>query len=405
MKRILLAIAIVLNCCALAKAQEQLLIRMQEKINENERIFRELIQNGKYKEAEVPMLELINLLDTTTIYKIESLHLSEGVLKSQKGVFQYDLACCYALQGEKKQALAVLGKSVDNGYNDYNNMLNDGDLKSLHKDKKYQQLLAVVKERMPIEVLRRTNAYNREDDTAIPEFQYQPMQHPNLQLVREYFRLDTIPGIGNELEHIKNILHFAHDNIRHNGSNRTICEFDAIDIYNYYKATGNGVNCRQLAISLCDMYLAMGYKARVVTCLSADPNDYECHVINTVFSETLHKWLYVDPTMDAWVMDETGMMLSIAEVRERLVNNMPLVLCETANWNHESPQTEEYYLRTYMAKNLYYFVCKSRSFFNQESIYRGTQNEDVRLVPVGFDNNNYNCATTTNPDVFWAVPQ
>ena len=61
-----------------------------------------------------------------------------------------------------------------------------------------------------------------------------------------------------------------------------------------------------LAITLCDIYLAMGYKARVVTCLAADPNDPDCHVINSVWSETLHKWLYIDPTMDAWVMDENG---------------------------------------------------------------------------------------------------
>ena len=34
----------------------------------------------------------------------------------------------------------------------------------------------------------------------------------------------------------------------------------------------------------------------------------------------MQKWLYIDPTMDAWVTDENGTMLSIAEVRERLIN-------------------------------------------------------------------------------------
>ena len=37
----------------------------------------------------------------------------------------------------------------------------------------------------------------------------------------------------------------------------------------------------------------------------------------------MQKWLYIDPTMDAWVTDENGTMLSIAEVRERLINNQP----------------------------------------------------------------------------------
>ncbi len=162
---------------------------------------------------------------------------------------------------------------------------------------------------------------------------------------------------------------------------------DAIDLYNYYKTTGKGVNCRQLAISLCEMYLSMGIPARYVTCMPADSLDYECHVINTVWSEQLQKWLYIDPTMDAWVTDENGTLLSIAEVRERLINDQPLV-------------------ETYMAKNLYYFVCKKLNRFNPESVYRDNDPEgDVRLIPVGFVNNNWKCDTTTDPEVFWAKPE
>jgi len=154
------------------------------------------------------------------------------------------------------------------------------------------------------------------------------------------------------------------------------------------------------------MYLSMGIPARYVTCMPADSLDYECHVINTVWSEQLQRWLYIDPTMDAWVTDENGTMLSIAEVRERLINDQPLALCETANWNHESQQTKEYYLETYMAKNLYYFVCKKLNRFNPESLYRNNDPEgDVRLIPVGFVNNNWKCDTTTDPEVFWAKPK
>ena len=110
--------------------------------------------------------------------------------------------------------------------------------------------------------------------------------------------------------------------------------------------------------------------------------------------------------MDAWVTDENGTLLSIAEVRERLINDQPLVLCETANWNHESQQTKEYYLETYMAKNLYYFVCKKLNRFNPESVYRDNDPAaDVRLIPVGFVNNNWKCDTTTDPEVFWAKPE
>ncbi len=406
MKKILfiLAFAMIGTSCLFAqnKSRRDLFI---EQMTEKENLMREKLYSGHYDEGIEPLKDLILLVDTTTICEDPENNVPKAAMIEQKSMYQYDLACCYALTGQKKKALEALAQSVENGYNDYNHILVDTDFDSLRKDKKFQQLVQKVKEQTKLGLLKKSNAYDFADQTEIPAFVYEPMEDQNLKRVREYFQLDTIPGKDDELTHIKNLLHFAHDHIRHDGSNMAICEFDAIDIYNYYRSTGKGVNCRQLALSLCDMYLAMGYKARVVTCLPADPNDYECHVINTVYSESLQKWLYVDPTMDAWVMDENGTMLSIAEVRERLINDQPLVLCETANWNHENGQTKEYYLETYMAKNLYYFVCKNRSFFNQESIYRNINNEDIRLIPNGFVNDNFGAAkTTTNPEVFWMKP-
>ena len=105
-------------------------------------------------------------------------------------------------------------------------------------------------------------------------------------------------------------------------------------------------------------------------------------------------------------MDENGTMLSSAEVRERMINDQPLVLCETANWNHREKQTKEGYLYGYMSKNLYYFVCKKYNRFNPESDYRpNPAEEDIRLIPVGFVNNNWKCDTTTDPEIFWAKPE
>ena len=383
------------------KAQGQ---RWNEFVNEFSKYqteYIDLMQNGKHKEALAPLASGIALLDTTTIYKVATI--PERAIQEQKGLLYYDQACCYAMVGQKKKALAALEQSVLLGYKDYNYMKNDNDLQSLRKEKKYLSLLDQVKDRQPLSVLKKSASYAKDNKKI--EFIYQPKESMNLRMVRDYFKLDSVAGQGDELSKIINLMHFAHDNIRHDGSNRAFAEMDAIDLYNYYKTTGKGVNCRQLAISLCEMYLSMDIPARYVTCMPADSLDFECHVINTVWSSQLQKWLYIDPTFDAWVMDENGTLLSIAEVRERLINDQPLVLCETANWNHESPQTKEDYLETYMAKNLYYFVCKKLNRFNPESLYRNNDPEgDVRLMPVGFVNNNRKCETTTDPEVFWAKP-
>ena len=400
--KFLMALTIVMMSVMSTKAQVQRMNEFQNEFGKYQNQYRDLMHNGKHKDAMAPLTSCIALLDTTTIFKVAPI--PEAAIKEQKGLLYYDQACCYALTGQKKQALAALEQSVLLGYKDYNNMVNDNDLISLRKNKKYQALLAQVKDRQPLRVLRKSAPYAKDD--AKIDFRYQPKESKNLRMVRDYFKLDSVVGQGDELSKIINLLHFAHDNIRHDGSNQAFAELDAIDLYNYYKTTGKGVNCRQLAISLCEMYLSMGIPARYVTCMPADSLDYECHVINTVWSEQLQKWLYIDPTMDAWVTDENGTMLSIAEVRERLINAQPLVLCETANWNHESQQTKEYYLETYMAKNLYYFVCKKLNRFNPESLYRNNDPaDDVRLIPVGFVNNNWKCDTTTDPEVFWAKPK
>lgn len=71
-----------------------------------------------------------------------------------------------------------------------------------------------------------------------------------------------------------------------------------------------------------------------------------------------------------------------------------------------APYAKEGYLYGYMSKNLYYFVCKKYSRFNPESDYRpNPAEEDIRLIPVGFINNNWKCDTTTDPDFFWAKPE
>ena len=400
-KKLMVMLVAAVMGLASAKAQTVRLQQFQTVVTEHQNRYQDAMWNGKHKDAIEPLKTLINMLDTTTV--LVGTQIPEEVLKEQKNMYLYDLACCYALTGQKAQALRALTESVDYGYKQYDNMLNDKDLVSLRKDKKYQALLAKVKDRRPLGVLRKSASYAKDD--AKVEFRYQPKESNNLCLVRDYFKLDSVAGQGDELSKIINLLHFAHDNIRHDGGNRAIAEMDAIDLFNYYKTTGKGVNCRQLAISLCEMYLSMGIPARYVTCMPADSLDFECHVINAVWSSQLQKWLYIDPTMDAWVMDENGTMLSIAEVRERLINDQPLVLCETANWNHESQQTKECYLETYMAKNLYYFVCKKLNRFNPESLYRNNDPAaDVRLIPAGFVNNNWKCDTTTDPDVFWAKP-
>ena len=400
-KKMFIVIALLFVFTMSADSQNRIEVFMSQMLK-TESAYKEFIKEGKHKEAIAPLTTLINLLDTTTIYKV--INITEASLKQTNSLYYYDLACCYAVIGKKKQAISALEQAVKLGYTNYDNMLSDNDLVSLRNEKKYNELLKVVKERTPLKRLKGSAPYAKDTKNENVMFTYQSKDDYRLRAVRDYLKLDSVAGKGDELSKIINLLHFVHDNMPHDGSHRAFAEMDAIDLYNYCKASGRGVNCRQLAISLCEMYLSLGIPARYVTCLPADPNDTECHVINSVWSEQLQKWIWIDPTNDAWVMDENGNLLSIAEVRERMINDQPLVLCETANWNHREKQTKEGYLYNYMSKNLYYFECNKHNQFNPESDYRTKTAEYIYLVPVGFADNKKG-VVTTDSDLFWAKPE
>jgi len=257
-----------------------------------------------------------------------------------------------------------------------------------------------------LDILKQASGYEKSDTVGLPHFYYETPKNARLQDVKTLFNLDSIAGNGDEISKILNIMYWIHNNIRHNGNNYALAEFDAIDLYNYYKSTGKGINCRHLAISLNEMYLSMGWKSRYVTCLPKDENDGDCHVINSVWVDSLQKWIWIDPTFAAYVKDENGNFLSISEVRERLINGRPLILNEDANWNNQSKQTKEMYLMNYMAKNLYWLQVPVDSRFNPESRYYNNTNSYVSLLPIGYTRSHmeYLGTITHNEEYFWQKP-
>jgi hypothetical protein len=391
-------------------AKAQSLEKYYEKLSEYEGQYQTYYDDGQYDLAIQPLTDLIHFLDTTTAFNgpqyDESREQINQSLASYKANTYYNLACSYSLSHQKKAALSALDKAIALGYKDYANMKNDSDFDFICNEKRFKSLLKQLEQYDHLFILKNAAPYSHEDTDSLPRFVYQSSDETCLKQVREFFSLDEIAGEGDEISKILNILRFVHDSIRHDGNNYALCEFDAIDIYNYHKSTGKGVNCRHLAITLNEMYLSMGFYSRYVTCMPKDPDDQDCHVINAVWSSQLKKWIWVDPTFYAYVMDENGTLLGIDEVRERLIDSRPLVLNEDANWNHKSKQTKEYYLENYMAKNLYYIECVTESRFNPESRYRNTGSKYVELVPSDVEKvSNGWIIQTYDADYFWQSPE
>lgn len=383
------------------KTQQEIVLFF-EKHEEIYNVYHDFYKNKQFDMAIKTLKELVTFFDTTTFdSQWEDVMAYKDDLTAN---VYYNLACCYALTTQKKLALETLEKSIRLGYKDYGNMLNDKDFENIRKDKKFKSLLEEIKQYDRLTILQNSSAYIKDDNDSLPQFVYQDSSDYRLVNVRKFFNLDSVAGDGDEISKILNILHFAHNAIRHDGGNFALCEFDAIDLYNYHKSTGEGVNCRHLAIALNEMYLSMGIPSRYVTCMPYNSRDQDCHVINSVWSSQYQKWIWIDPTFESYVKDENGNYLSIQEVRERLIEGRPVFLNEDANWNNENKQTKEYYLDSYMAKNLYWFDCVTNYCFNPESRYRYVENKHVFLTPSTYEKSSDWAVITHDDNYFWQTP-
>ena len=273
------------------------------------------------------------------------------------GNFYYNLACWKTLAGDKKGALKTFeyytNRVIDKEEINLSRINTDSDLDAIREETRFKTCMEqLTKWGDYKQKLKNAKQYYR---GVVPDgikFKYMSHNNPDLVHLREHFKLDSVAGAGDEISKIKNLLHWVHNIVQHDGSSNNPEVKNTIAMVELCHKENRGVNCRMMAQMLTEVYLAMGFKARFVTCL---PHDLvsDCHVITTVYSCTLNKWLWVDPTFEAYVMDENGVMLSIAEVRERLRTDKPLQINDNANWNNRSKQTKEHYLDHYMAKNLY----------------------------------------------------
>ena len=328
--------------------------------------------------------------------------------------FYYNYTCYLSLVGDKKEALKTFEYFTNRATKelellDVQRIINDSDLDAIRNEPRFKACMERLGQWGDYkQKLKDAKGYHRGTLPVGMKFRYMSPNNPDLVRLREKFNLDSVAGAGNEISKIKNLLHWVHNIVPHDGGSFNPEVMNTIAMVELCQKENRGVNCRMLAQMLTEVYLAMGFKARFVTCM---PRDHvsDCHVITTVYSNTLNKWLWVDPTFEAYVMDENGVMLSIAEVRERLRNDQPLQLNEDANWNNRQKTYKEYYLDRYMAKNLYYLICMDYARFDAETVKEGRTYRYIALMPYDEINSQTNSIgwsilRVSDDEWFWQSP-
>jgi len=333
----------------------------------------------------------------------------------------YNLCCTYSLMNKKQPALDYLEKSIKAGYYNYAHLREDTDLDNIRNETRFKTLAQSTREIGDyLYILQKAGKYNLDDHREIPKFTYQAADNPHLVSLRKAFKLDSVAGTGNDASKVINLLHWVHNLIPHDGNHVNPEVMNAMSMIAVCKKDNRGLNCRGLATVLNECYLSLGIKSRFVTCLPKDSLgiDVDCHVINMVYVNSLKKWIWIDPTNDAYVMNEKGELLGIEEVRERIINGKPLIVNPDANWNHKQSTLIQDYLYSYMAKNLYKLECPINSQYDAETREQGKKINYITLLPLDYfkqspdkteDTNAKNGTTfirykTNNPATFWLIP-
>ena len=258
-------------------------------------------------------------------------------------ILTYDLACAYARSGRTDSALVHLEDYYGQAYGTYStayrrqdfyHIARDPDLDPIRGDDRFRELLARFEEAGWERILEQHGNYAA-IESKLPSFIYVDADWEGLPELREKYGLEAIAGPGDDVSRILNLLHWVHATIRHDGNAGEPTDRHAAALIELCREQDRGLNCWMLATVLNEVYLAMDYRSRIVSCYPmGDPSiTHEWHVITEVYVPSLAKWIWVDPTLDTGVRDDEGDLLGIAEVRRRLVDGLPVHASPGMNWN------------------------------------------------------------------------
>jgi hypothetical protein len=231
-------------------------------------------------------------------------------------------------------------------------------------------------------MLKMFGKYSDEEDEKVPPFSY---LHDSkyLSTLRAKYELDKVAGEGSQLSRILNLLAWLHKNTTHNGQISKPLEINSISLlgFSYGKGKEFGINCRMLATVLAEVYLALSCKSRIVSLHSITPFDGDNHVVTIVWLDEAKKWIFVDPSFNAYFSDEDGNLLSPWELRSCFAEEKP-VKCNDEAIYGDNPEKAHENLFRYMSKNLFYMYSPQINGFGSEEM---KDQRWIFLSPIGYD--------------------
>ncbi len=210
-------------------------------------------------------------------------------------------------------------------------------------------------------------------------------RHSKFMQLKNQYPIDVIAGAGDDFSKAVNLLHWVSNHIYHKGDYSANIASDSWNLLNYSfdKGSSCGIHCAGLATVLTECLLAVGLKARKVFLMPCSPYDGDNHAVTHVYLSEMNKWVMLDPTYNAYLLNEEGNALSLLELRDRLANHQIIFFNKEANYNGQTlteEDTKEAII--YFAKNMFYLYTPEISAYGEEAAF---ENRDILLCPEGYD--------------------
>lgn len=189
---------------------------------------------------------------------------------------------------------------------------------------------------------------------------------PEFAQLREKYDLEKISGKGGDFVRAKRLLHYLAPRLTHSSwyDNHVPC--NALDLLEYsLNNPEQGINCLNKSKILEECCLALGIYARRVSIMPYSPYDFDSHVVTEIFDRKLEKWIMLDPTTDAYFVDENKTPLSLLEMRERFAKDEFVTFVGSTDSLKDLKKLREKYMdgNAYICKNLFYFVVDQECRF------------------------------------------
>jgi hypothetical protein len=219
-------------------------------------------------------------------------------------------------------------------------------------------------------------------------FTYAAATDQNLARLRKLYDLDTIAGQGPEVERIVNLARWVFQLTGHANEPEIPKELNAFNLIHLAKDEHMQINCYMKTIILNEVYLATGWPSRQTHLLPSEKEEEASHFTTSVYARSLGKWIMMDPDLGAYMTDEKGTILGVAEIRSRMIAGRPLRVKDLVDAGRLESARNDWSNFTrgvdylwFLSDFLFKIQCPKRSVFNQASEPKRVM---IELIPDGY---------------------